>query len=110
MSVYVKVLIPTKTASVAFTTEYASVNVTTIIDKFTATNYGAIAASITVALVNSGDAPAAFNSIVRNRTLQPNECYTFPELVGAALSSGQYISVSVPAGTVNIRASGREIT
>ena len=39
MTVTVKVLIPAKTAEATQTTQYTASNVTTIIDKFTATNY-----------------------------------------------------------------------
>ena len=39
MTVTVKVLIPAKTAESSQTTQYTATNVTTIIDKFTATNY-----------------------------------------------------------------------
>ena len=41
MAVYVRVLVPSKTAENTQTTQYTSTAVTTIIDKFTATNYGA---------------------------------------------------------------------
>jgi len=41
MTVTVKVLIPAKTAENSQTTQYTASNVTTIIDKFTATNYSA---------------------------------------------------------------------
>ena len=39
MAVQVKVLVPAKIAESAQTTQYTATNVTTIIDKFTATNY-----------------------------------------------------------------------
>ena len=48
MAVYVKVLIPAKIAENAQTTQYTATGVTTIIDKFTATNYSAAAATISV--------------------------------------------------------------
>jgi hypothetical protein len=46
MTVTVKVLIPAKTAENSQTTQYTATNVTTIIDKFTATNYSATAATL----------------------------------------------------------------
>ena len=53
MTVQVKVLVPAKTVENAQTTQYTATNVTTIIDKFTATNYSAAAATISVNLVTS---------------------------------------------------------
>lgn len=111
MTVNVTVLIPAKTAENAQTTQYASTSVSTIIDKFTATNYSAVAASISVNLVTSGSAAGNDNLIVKTKTLQPSETYTFPELVGAALAPGGFIStLASAAASINIRASGRTIT
>ena len=50
MTVTVKVLIPAKTAEAAQTRQYTATAVTTIIDKFTATNYSGSAATISVHL------------------------------------------------------------
>ena len=111
MTVTVKVLIAAKTAENAQTTQYTASGVTTIIDKFTATNYDTVARSITVNLVTSGDTVGNQNKIVASRTLQPNETYLFPELVGAALAPGGFISTIASNATgINIRASGREVT
>ena len=111
MAVTVAVLIPAKIAENTQTTQYTSTGVTTLIDKFTATNYGASAASISVNLVTAADTAGNGNLIVKTKTLQPNETYTFPELVGAALSPGGFIStIASAATTINIRASGRQIT
>ena len=112
MSVTVRVLIPAKIAVASDTTQYtAPQGVTTIIDKFTATNYDTVARSITVNLVTSGDTVGNANKIVASRTLQPNETYLFPELVGAALAPGGFISTIASNATgINIRASGREVT
>ena len=51
MAVSTRVLIPAKTAENTQTTQYTATNVTAIIDKFTATNYTATAAPISVNLV-----------------------------------------------------------
>lgn len=111
MTVVVRVLIPAKTAEAAQTTQYTANNVTTLIDKFTATNYGATAATISVNLVTVSDSAGNQNLIVKTKTLQPAETYTFPELVGAALVSGGFIStLASVADSINIRSSGREIS
>lgn len=111
MTVTVKVLIPAKIAENAQTTQYTANNVTTIIDKFTATNYNTLAATISVNLVTSADTAGNQNLITKTKTLQPAETYTFPEIVGAALAPGGFIStIAGTASSINIRASGREIS
>ena len=111
MAVTLKVLIPAKIAESSQTTQYTATGVTAIIDKFTATNYDTVVRSITVNLVTSGDTVGNQNKIVVSRALQPAETYLFPELVGAALAPGGFISTIASNATgLNIRASGREVT
>ena len=111
MTVTVKVLIPAKTAESSQTTQYTASNVTTIIDKFTATNYSASAATLSVNLVTSGDTAGNQNLITKTKTLQAAEVYTFPELVGQVLIAGGFISTIAGTTTaLNIRASGREVS
>jgi hypothetical protein len=111
MTVTVKVLIPAKIAEAAQTTQYTAVGVTTIIDKFTATNYSAVAATLSVNLVTSAGAAGDANLITKTKTLQPAEVYTFPELVGQVLSPSAFIStIAGTATSINIRASGREVS
>lgn len=111
MTVTAKVLIPSKIAENTQSTQYTATNVTTILDKFTATNYSTTAATISVNLVSSGDTAGTQNLIVKTKTLQPSETYTFPELVGHVLGPNGFISTLASAAlTINIRASGREIS
>lgn len=111
MAVNIAVLIPAKIAENSQTTQYTSTAVTTIIDKFTATNYSATAATLSVNLVTSGDTAGNQNLITKTKALQPGETYTFPEIVGAALLVGGFISTIASASTsINIRASGRTIS
>lgn len=111
MTVTVAVLIPAKTAEDVQTSQYTSTNLSTIIDKFTATNYSANPASISVNLISPLDVAGDNNLIVKTKTLQAGETYTFPEIVGAALPSGGAIStVASVASAITIRASGRQIT
>ena len=111
MSVTVKVLIPAKLAETAQTTQYTATNAKAIIDKFTATNTGSSNQTISVNLVTSGGAAGTENLVVDARAIAPGETYTFPELVGQSLGSGDFIStLSSTATDVTIRASGREIT
>jgi hypothetical protein len=110
MAVVTRVLIPAKIAENAQTTQYTATNVTALIDKFTATNYSASAATISVNLVTAAGSAGNDNLIVKTKTLQPSETYTFPELVGQAIASGGFIStLAGTASAITIRASGREI-
>lgn len=111
MSVYVSNIIPAKTAEDSQTTQYTSANVQTIIDKFTATNYSGAAASISVNLITPAGSAGNDNLIVKTKTLQPSETYTFPELVGHVLPVGGFIStIASAAASINIRASGRLVS
>lgn len=111
MTVTVKVLIPAKTAEATQTTQYTATNVTTILDKFTATNYSAATATISVNLVTAAGTAGDSNLITKTKSLQPAEVYTFPELVGQVLSPSAFIStIAGTASAINIRASGREVT
>jgi hypothetical protein len=111
MTVTVKVLVPAKTAENTQTTQYTASGVTAIIDKFTATNYSATAATISVNLVTVAGSASDSNLIVKTKTLQPSETYTFPELVGHVLAPSGFIStIAGTASAINIRVSGREVT
>jgi hypothetical protein len=111
MSVSISPIIPAKIAEATQTTQYTSTGVQTIIDKFTATNYSAVAATLSVNLVTSGDTAGNANLIVKTKTLQPAETYTFPEVVGHTLGIGGFIStIAGTATSINIRASGRLVS
>ena len=111
MTVTVKVLIPAKTIESSQTTQYSASNVTTIIDKFTATNFSASPATLSVNLVTSGDTSGNQNLITKTKTLSAAEVYTFPEIVGQVLVTGGFIStIAGTATAINIRASGREVS
>ena len=111
MAVTISNIIPAKTAENTQTTQYTSNGVQTIIDKFTATNYSATAATISVNLVTAAGTAGNDNLIVKTKTLQPSETYTFPELVGHVLPLNGFIStIAGTASAINIRASGRLVS
>lgn len=111
MTVIVKNIVPAKTVEATQVTQYTATNVTTIIDKFTATNYSATAATISVNLVTLAGSASNDNLITKTKTLQPSEVYTFPELVGQVLNAGSFIStIAGTASAINMRVSGREVT
>jgi hypothetical protein len=111
MTVTVKVLVPAKYAEATQTTQYTSTNVTTIIDKFTATNISGSIATISVNLVTAADTAGNTNLITKTKSLQASEVYTFPELVGQVLGVSDFIStIAGTASAINIRVSGRQVT
>jgi hypothetical protein len=111
LTVSVKVLVPAKYAENSQTSQYTATGVTAIIDKFTATNISSSAATISVNLVTSAGSAGNTNLITKTKTLQASEVYTFPELVGQVLGSGDFIStIAGTASAINIRVSGREVT
>ena len=111
MTIVVSAIIPAKTAENTQTTQYTSTGVYTIIDKFTATNYSASPATISVNLVTSAGSAGNANLITKTKTLLASEVYTFPELVGQVLNSGDFIStIAGTSSAINIRASGRVIS
>ena len=111
MTVTVRVLVPAKYAENTQTTQYTATGVTTIIDKFTATNISASAATVSVNLVTTAGTAGNTNLITKTKTLQPAEVYTVPELVGQVLMAGDFIStIAGTASAINIRVSGREVT
>ena len=111
MTIVVSAIIPAKTAENSQTTQYTSTCVYTIIDKFTATNYSASPATISLNLVTSDGSAGNDNLITKTKTLLASEVYTFPELVGQVLNSGDFIStIAGTSSAINIRASGRVIS
>jgi len=111
VTVTVTVLVPAQTANNSQSTVYTATGVTAIIDKFTATNYSAAAATISVNLVTAGGTAGNNDLIVKTKTLQAGETYTFPELVGHVLNPGGLIStLAGTASAINIRVSGRVVT
>lgn len=111
MAITVKKLIPSKQAEAAETTQYTAVNASAVIDKFTGTNTSGGAVTLIVHIVPFGGTAGVSNQISSTKSLAANEVYTFPELVGQVLASGEFISTIASAATsITIRASGREIT
>jgi hypothetical protein len=111
MTVTAKNLVPAKTVADVQTTQYIANGVTTIIDKFTATNYSASSATISVNLVTPTGTANDSNLIVKAKALAAGETYIFPELVGHILPSGGFIStIAGTATAINMRVSGREIS
>jgi len=104
------VLIQSKTAENAETTQYISNNCTTLIDKFTALNISGATQTLTVSLVPNGQTAGASNKQITVSVLA-GKSYQFPELVGHTLNPSDFISTLPSAASAfNIRASGRQVT
>jgi hypothetical protein len=111
MSVLVKPLVPPLQLQASQTTQYTATNVRAIIDKATVTNTDTVARTFSVNIVTSGGSAGNANLVIDTRTVQPDETYLCPELVGQALGPGDFISTIASAATaLTMRVSGREIT
>lgn len=110
MTTIAKVLIQSKQAEAAETTQYTSTNCTTIIDKFTAKNTDAVTRTLEIKLVANAGTASAEESII-TASISPGRTYTFPEIVGHVLDTGDFLStLASTAAVINIRMSGRQIT
>ncbi len=111
MTVTVAVLVPPKQMEAVQTTQYTATNVRAIIDKATVTNTDTVARTFSVNLVTSGGSAGNSNLVIDTRTVQPDETYLCPELVGQVLAPGGFIStIASNATSLTLRVSGREIT
>ena len=109
MSVTNTVLIETKQAENSETTQFTA-DTLTVIDRFSAYNGSGSTATLTVRLVPSGGTAGASNAMIA-KALTAGETYTFPEVVGHYLATGDFISTLSSAATaIVIRASGRKRT
>jgi hypothetical protein len=111
MAVISKAIIPSKTLENTQTTQYTATNVTTLIDKFTATNYSGSAVTVSVNLVTLADTAGNQNLIAKLVPIAAGTTYNFPEIVGHTLLPGSFIStIASASSSVALRASGREVT
>jgi hypothetical protein len=111
MTVTVTVLVPPKQMEASQTTQYTATNVRAIVDKATVTNTDTVSRTFSVNIVTSGGSAGNANLVIDTRTVQPDETYLCPELVGHVLAPGGFIStIASNATSLTLRVSGREIT
>ena len=111
MTVTVTVLVPPKQMEASQTTQYTATNVRAIIDKATVTNTDTVSRTFSVNIVTSGGSAGVSNLVIDTRTVQPDETYLCPELVGHVLAPGGFIStIASNATSLTLRVSGREVT
>lgn len=105
-----KVLIASKFAEIAQTSQYTALNCKTAIDKFTAVNVTGLTATLTVNLVPSGGVASTANQLPPVQ-IAAGKSWPFPDAVGHILEDGGFIStIAGTASAISIRASGREFT
>jgi hypothetical protein len=111
MTVTVTVLVPPKQMEASQTTQYTATNVRAIIDKATVTNTDTVSRTFSVNIVTSGGSAGNANLVIDTRTVQPDETYLCPELVGHVLAPGGFIStIASNATALTLRVSGREVS
>lgn len=109
MAVVAKTLVEGQIIPNANTTVYTSREVT-ILDKVTSANYDTVPRTQTISIVASGNSLGNAYYVAK-KVFAPGETYTWPEVVGQILNTGDFISVISSFNTgLNIRISGREIT
>jgi hypothetical protein len=100
MTVTAKVLVPTRALPTAATAVYGCLVQAAIFDKITAYNtaVGAVTVTIFIGL-----------SLVA-KVMQPGETYTFPEIQGTTMGTGDSLVTVASTAGVNFRVSGREVS
>ena len=109
MTVTVRNIVPRKIAETINAGQYTASGVT-VIDKFTATNFGASDVTFSAHLPASGGSASTSNVVISSRSIGAGETYLCPELVGQVLEPGGFISTIASAATLVISGSGREIS
>jgi hypothetical protein len=111
MAITVRTLVAPVQMAATQTTQYTATAVRAIIDKATVTNTDSVARTFGVNLVQVAGSAAASNLIIDTKTVQPDETYNCPELVGHVLEPGAFISTIASAATaLTLRVSGREVS
>lgn len=111
MTVTSKVLVQAKQVENTPTTQYTSVGCKTIIDKPLVTNTSGGVVSFSANLVPSGGSPDATNQVAKDVSLAAGATYLFPEIAGARMDAGDFLSMSASAATsLTFRMDGRQVT
>ena len=111
MTILVKTLVAPVQMANSQTTQYTATAVRAIIDKATVTNTDTVARTFSVNLVQAAGSASNSNLVIDTKTVQPDETYTCPELVGHVLEPSAFISTIASAATaLTLRISGREVS
>lgn len=95
----------------AITTYYTATNLQARIDKCTVLNTSGSAATFDLYLVPVGGTAGVTNQVIKTHSVNVNETYTCPEIVGHWLNSGGFVQAQASAATaLTLRISGIEVT
>lgn len=110
MTISLKNLVPGSVLTAAFVSYYtAPAGTAARINNATLTNFDVVARTATVAIVPSGGAAATSNESIVAKSLQPNETYNCPELIGKNVMPGGTIQALASLGSaVTLMVSGLE--
>lgn len=98
MTISLKNLVPGSVLTNAAATYYpAPLGTSARINNATLTNFDVVARTVTVAIVPSGGAIGTSNECIVGKSLQPNETYNCPELVGKNILTGGTIQAFASA-------------
>lgn len=98
----------TTSAAIYYT---APSGVSTQLTQLSFTNTDSVARTISVYLVDDANTPTAPDTIIKSKTLQPNQTYTPFEALAAVIASGGTLQAVADANSVVIiKASGVEFT
>ncbi len=99
----------TTSSAIAYTAPTTVVNVT--VDQARLVNYGTVAVTVDVWMLQSGDSEADAFLAISQKRLSPDETYLCPELIGDSINAGGTIKVKADTATsVSFSATGTERT
>lgn len=110
MTIALKNLVPGSVLTTGAVVYYtAPLGTAARINNATVTNFDTVARTVTIYIVASGGSPGTSNECILVKSLQPNETYNCPELVGKNVLPGGTIQALASAATaVNFMVSGLE--
>ena len=107
MAVTLETFVPPKNMEITQQMQYTSSNVRSVVDKCTVTNTGTTNISFSLNVIAEGGTASASNTIIKTRTVLPNQTYNCPELVGHSLQPNSFISTIASASGLTLMVSGR---
>jgi len=110
MTVSIKDLVSTRLLEVPATTQYTCYALQAIIDKITVFNISDTATCILDVVINKQTEAIGAPGLLMQKTIQPLESYTCPEISGHGMVSGDRIVTGTTSSNLVMRITGREIT
>lgn len=107
MAITLETFVPPKNVEITQQMQYTSTGVRSVVDKCTVTNTGTTNATFSLNVVAEGGTADSSNTIIKTRTVLPNQTYTCPEIVGHSLRPNSFISTLASATGLTLMISGR---